>query len=146
MTTHFIYTLSDPRTNRVRYVGCTRNATRRQKEHLSSLPENPSPKHLWVDELRQIGTEPIFTIVDSCEDEVLATSLEKLHYSKNNDGELLCSDPSIYEYKNTSGIGCDAKIQIRLPIECLEKLKGLSKKSGLSVSAYIRMFIMAQPE
>ncbi len=45
--THYIYTLSDPNTNEVRYVGKTINIKRRYKQHLYDKRQT-SHKNSWI--------------------------------------------------------------------------------------------------
>lgn len=65
----FVYTLSDPRTEKVRYVGCTIDPARRFKAHLSVTTagrENPinRQKARWISGLMSQGREPVMTIVE----------------------------------------------------------------------------------
>lgn len=65
--TVYIYTLSDPRDGRVRYVGAT---SQRLKKRLSNhkadaKSRNSAPVHKWINSLLDEGLEPIMDIVDS---------------------------------------------------------------------------------
>lgn len=61
MKTTFIYTLSDPRTGLVRYVGKTDTPLIRAKEHLK---RGLSVKAKWVQSLRAAGVSPLLEILD----------------------------------------------------------------------------------
>lgn len=62
---HYIYTLSDPNTNEVRYVGKTINIKRRYKQHLYDKRQT-SHKHSWITSLKKIGLKPIMIIIEEC--------------------------------------------------------------------------------
>ena len=62
----YIYTLSHPITNEVRYVGKTINVKRRFKQHL--YDKRHSHKASWVKSLKSEGLKPIMTIVETCTD------------------------------------------------------------------------------
>lgn len=62
----YIYTLSHPITNEVRYVGKTINVNRRFKQHL--YDKRHSHKASWVKSLKSEGLKPIMTIVETCTD------------------------------------------------------------------------------
>lgn len=62
---HYIYTLSDPDTNEVRYVGKTINTKRRYKQHLYDKRQT-SHKHSWITSLKKIGLKPIMIIIEEC--------------------------------------------------------------------------------
>lgn len=63
----FIYTLSDPQTGYVRYVGVTNSPGRRLEQHFSGSDGNLR-KSCWVAELSQQWMVPLFEIVDSVEE------------------------------------------------------------------------------
>lgn len=58
----YIYTLSDPRTQKIRYVGQTTNLDSRYKQHCDKIKGHP--KDLWVKELKQENLLPIMTILE----------------------------------------------------------------------------------
>jgi len=60
--TFFVYVLIDPRTNAVRYVGCTCNTRLRKNAHRCNRTSKVGE---WVQELRAIGLRPIFKVIDS---------------------------------------------------------------------------------
>ena len=59
----YIYTLSDPRTNEVKYVGKTINPRNRRLAHEFRI-KGKSNKEIWNKELRSLGLKYIFEIVD----------------------------------------------------------------------------------
>ena len=63
----YIYTLSHPLTNEVRYVGKTINIKRRYKQHL--YDKRNSYKANWVKSLRNDGLKPILTILETCNED-----------------------------------------------------------------------------
>lgn len=60
----FIYTLSDPRTNEVRYVGKTNNLNYRLKKHIKESKNKQTHKEKWIDSLIFKGLLPIIEILD----------------------------------------------------------------------------------
>ena len=61
--TAVIYVLKDPRDGLIRYVGKTNNPRRRLDRHIA---ENGNAlRHPWLKELRELGIEPIFEIVET---------------------------------------------------------------------------------
>ena len=60
-----IYTILDPRSEEVRYVGRTKNPNRRIREHLS----DPCSEGLrrWFSELSGLGLKPIMRIIEWCQ-------------------------------------------------------------------------------
>jgi hypothetical protein len=60
----YIYTLSDPESNLVRYVGKTNNPTERLRKHYTE--NNNTFKSKWVAGLRNKGLKPLFEIIDEC--------------------------------------------------------------------------------
>lgn len=65
MNKKFIYTLSDPNTNLVRYIGKTNNIRKRFKSHLSnSQLSEPTKKNNWIISLLRRGELPIIELLD----------------------------------------------------------------------------------
>lgn len=60
--TQVIYTLVDPRTNAVHYVGRTGNPKRRYERHLYGRTNRA--KVTWISELRALGLRPLMIIVE----------------------------------------------------------------------------------
>lgn len=68
-----IYSLVDPRTNRIRYIGLSVNLYYRKKQHLDKSNKRTKGPHLlnWLNQLYELNLQPTFTIIDKC-------SVEKL--------------------------------------------------------------------
>lgn len=62
----FIYTISDPISGLVKYVGKTKCPKERFRKHLSE--RNNTYKSKWITGLRNAGLEPVFEIIDECEE------------------------------------------------------------------------------
>lgn len=60
---YHIYTLTCPKDNVVRYVGCTINPKQRFVSHLNTFSGGNKKKMKWVSELKEIGLIPIMNIV-----------------------------------------------------------------------------------
>lgn len=54
-----IYVLKDPRTNEIKYVGCTKNIQERYKAHTNKARDLHTPKRKWITELRELSLKPI---------------------------------------------------------------------------------------
>lgn len=65
---HYIYALSHPITNEVRYIGKTINIKRRYKQHLYDK-RTRSYKSSWIISLKSLGLKPIMTIIEECNDD-----------------------------------------------------------------------------
>lgn len=61
-----IYTISDPITLLVRYVGKTKCIKERFRRHLTE--NNKTYKSKWIKGLRFKGLKPVFEIIDECEE------------------------------------------------------------------------------
>ena len=64
----YIYTLSDPRTNIIRYVGKTNNIKNRLKSHICQSKKSRTHKDNWVNSLLKLNLKPIIEILDVVED------------------------------------------------------------------------------
>jgi group I intron endonuclease len=63
----YIYTLNDPITNKVMYIGKTKNIQKRLIRHIYS--ETHSNKDKWIRELKSKKTFPIIEYLDECKSE-----------------------------------------------------------------------------
>ena len=71
--TTYIYTLSDPRTGIVRYVGKSDNPAKRLKSHLrESRVEKNCHRHDWINALQSVELTPILSIIEECPREAWA--------------------------------------------------------------------------
>lgn len=68
MKTVYIYTLSDPRTHEIRYVGKTVNIEKRYREHLNEY-KSRTYKEQWIHGMKKIGMKPILEVLDIVNDE-----------------------------------------------------------------------------
>lgn len=64
MKTVYIYTLADPITQEIRYVGKTRNLLQRRHNHLNSCRDKNTYKRNWINKLREQGYLPIMEVLD----------------------------------------------------------------------------------
>lgn len=64
MKTVFIYTLNDPITGLVRYVGKTKNVSHRFRNHLYRARQGRNHRVCWIRSLLAQGLKPVFVIVD----------------------------------------------------------------------------------
>lgn len=60
----FIYTLSDPKSLEIRYVGKSNNPKKRLYDHLSLCRTSHTHKNNWIKSLLKINMKPILDIVD----------------------------------------------------------------------------------
>lgn len=60
----FIYTLIDPFTNEIRYVGKSNNPKKRLYDHLSLCYTTHTHKNNWIKSLLEKNTKPILDIID----------------------------------------------------------------------------------
>lgn len=98
-----IYTLKDPITNIVRYVGCTLNPKSRYSSHLSYLRQDDNKKVIWISDLKNKGLKPIMTILDKFDSIKDAQKMEILMYKKlSKENELYCQDPNRHKYVEIS--------------------------------------------
>lgn len=68
-----IYTLSDPRTGEVRYVGKAFNVKSRLRQHLKPrADQRRTPNTSWLVSLRRAGVEPVLTVIETCGEDVWA--------------------------------------------------------------------------
>lgn len=64
MITTYIYTLTDPITNKIRYIGKTNNISQRYKAHLNKARKHQIHKANWIKYLKDKGLKPIIEIID----------------------------------------------------------------------------------
>ena len=88
----YIYTLTDPITNTVRYIGQTNNLNRRLNGHIqTSLNMNSKKsnthKSCWIRKLLNQNTKPIINIIHECIDYEESNFYEKYYITKyTNEG------------------------------------------------------------
>lgn len=59
----YIYTLSDPISDEVRYIGITKNLKKRYREHIRESKLNNRHKSTWI---RSLSELPKIDIIDTC--------------------------------------------------------------------------------
>ena len=62
-TTH-IYSLRDPRTNLIRYVGKANDISQRYAAHLNRARKHQSHKKAWIESLKKEGLKPVMEVLD----------------------------------------------------------------------------------
>lgn len=65
----YIYTLKDPITNKVMYVGATKYPSKRHSVHCSvgkKLYWSSTHKDFWNYRLNQLGLKPVMDVIDEC--------------------------------------------------------------------------------
>ena len=63
---NYIYTLSDPITNEIRYVGKTINIKERYRKHLENITKRKTYLYSWM---KSLNNFPIMEIIDEVEDD-----------------------------------------------------------------------------
>lgn len=63
-----IYTIKDPNTNLVVYVGKSFDFTKRKSEHINSYKRYNNKKSNWIKFLLDNGQRPLFEIIDDCDE------------------------------------------------------------------------------
>jgi ribosomal protein L25 (general stress protein Ctc) len=65
----YIYTLSEPETGRIRYVGKANNLKRRMYGHLNEAKRNgKTKKDNWIKKLQKLGKSPVMEIIEEVEE------------------------------------------------------------------------------
>lgn len=66
MRTIYIYSLKDPETNEIRYIGKTTNIKTRLKAHITRSKHNTYHSARWVQSVIKRGLKPIIELVEEC--------------------------------------------------------------------------------
>lgn len=64
-----IYTLEDPITNEIRYIGKTKNPKMRFQNHMNKKHNEKSHKTNWIESLKKNGLKPLMVILDEVEED-----------------------------------------------------------------------------
>lgn len=133
----YIYTLSHPITNEVRYVGKTVNIKRRYKQHL--YDKRQKHKYAWIQQLKNEGLKPVITIIEECTNEW--QDREK-HWITQYDNLINHLEGGGSDYVRTTSEETREKIRQAnlgkvLSEEHKEKIKQSSNKKKVSVNGII---------
>ncbi len=84
----YIYSLIDPRYNKVRYIGKTVNLKRRYEQHLYLFTGNNPRKERWIQGLKNEGLKPEMVVIEECNESNWMDSEKRwiAHYRE------ICSD------------------------------------------------------
>lgn len=63
----YIYILIDPENQQVRYIGKTKNISRRYSQHISECSKIRSHKNNWILSLKNKGLKPEMVVIDECD-------------------------------------------------------------------------------
>lgn len=137
-TTH-IYTLSDPETGKVRYVGKSDRPADRLKSHISSITGSSGEKSIWLNSLKNKNMKPVLNIIENVP---VDKWIERerhwiLHYSKTCDLVNIVhvgSNSSSYSGKNK-------RFSISLEIEYIELLKHICSVTRRTQTEELRIMI-----
>ena len=69
MRTIYIYSLKDPETYQIRYIGKTTNINTRLKSHITRSRHNTYHSARWVQSVIKKGLRPIIELVEECTEE-----------------------------------------------------------------------------
>jgi len=124
MNKYKIYTLEDPITNEIRYVGKTsRNTDKRLSEHISSLKANHGTHKInWIKLLLKNNLKPLLKIIDLADNELHMEELEKywIKQLKHWGFSLVNScdyGPGVLNRK----VHEETKIKVSIPLICWDK-------------------------
>lgn len=110
---NYIYTLTDPRDFKVKYIGKTNNIKKRLYRHITESNGN-SKKDNWIKKLNEINLSPIIEVLDTCEDDYI------------NKLEIYWISQFIswgFELKNTTNGGDGGWDNVRHTNESIEKMR-----------------------
>lgn len=94
---YYIYTLSCPIDNEVKYVGCTKNLQTRYNVHVSASSANKRMEP-WLIGLKEQGIKPVLGVYSETDDHNEAIKKEIEAYDFYQAGQLLCDDPNRNNY------------------------------------------------
>jgi hypothetical protein len=134
----YIYTLSDPSTMEIRYVGQTNEPKRRFNDHISSSINESSDsydtyKARWIRKILNNNLVPIMSIIDSCSSFEESNKLEKIYV------ENLTKDG----YRLTNSHVTDVtefSVETRKKISSAKKGKTLEEIVGLEKSLELKEY------
>lgn len=128
----FIYTLSDPRSQQIRYVGKTDNPKRRLRSHMS----NSGSTHVarWIQSLKKEGLKPTMKILETIYDpqELYWQQCERLWIKVL--GEIGCSLTNLDSGGN-SGKKASAETRAKQSAAAKRRIVSLETRAKLSISS-----------
>ncbi len=70
MKTVYIYSLTDPRTSEIRYIGKTVTPTKRFQRHIRNARNSTHKYHssVWINSLLSNGVKPLFSVIEVCDE------------------------------------------------------------------------------
>lgn len=137
---YHIYTLSDPNTLEVRYVGCSVNPIVRYSAHLSD--KTNKRKSAWIDSLTSMGLKPILKTEVTVYD-IKKAALEELRiFNIYDNGNLVCNNPVTFKYVHTGQVERlthrNKKDKSPIVSANIKKLMALNRISTLTVARRIK--------
>lgn len=91
MTMYYLYTISDPFTHQVKYVGITQDFKRRCWQHLNEATKFDDVKSLWIKETLDKGRSPHFELLKQIcsKEDALSAESELIRYLISSGNKLL---------------------------------------------------------
>ena len=134
----YIYTLSDPSTMEIRYVGQTNEPKRRFNDHISSSINESSDsydtyKARWIRKIINNNLVPIMSIIDSCSSFEESNKLEKIYV------ENLTKDGCRLTNSHVTDV-TEFSVETRKKISSSKKGKTLEEIVGLEKSLELREY------
>lgn len=121
---YYIYTLSDPITNFVRYVGKTNNPKQRLASHICLSSNHNTHKYNWIKSLKTNKLKPIMDIIDTFDNEIECNIFEIYWISQFKSwGFKLCNHSHGGEGNYGMIVSEDTKIRISTTLKELYKTK-----------------------
>lgn len=80
----FVYRLSSPENNVVKYIGITKDLSVRYRKHITQTSKR-TLKNNWIKSLLKRGVKPVMTVIDGAETREEANILEKYWIIKHKD-------------------------------------------------------------
>jgi len=137
----FVYTLSCPIENVIKYVGLT---TQPLEDRLSMHLSKPSNKNsAWVKFLKENKLKPIIEILEEVEGGKNHLALTERYWINQILAWGFNLNNSLTYQKNTLCYNVDGKTTIRINKELYLKLKGAAKKEHRSINSQV-IYIMQQ--
>ena len=134
----YIYTLSDPSTMEIRYVGQTNEPKRRFNDHISSSINESSDsyntyKARWIRKILNNNLLPIMSIIDSCSSFEESNKLERIYVEKLTKDGYRLTNSHVTDVTESS-------VETRKKISSTKKGKTLEEIVGLEKSLELREY------